>query len=183
VKVNGQQVSNGWTGWFKYGASATLEAVPSSGYVLQKWQRGVNGGPLEDYSVRLKEAVSGSASSTYWARVNKTASNAFSGYVEISMTFSASAYVPYYFIWYAGISTPSRTLASDSGSAPVSNRRLTWSGTLNNEKVTFTVYGVAMPSSATVAVSLSGTVVKPAQNPIAATMSSGYQFEAVFGPP
>ena len=35
---------------------------------------------------------------------------------------------------------------------------------------------------ARVTVSLSGAVVKPAQNPITATMSSGYHFEAVFGP-
>jgi len=40
-----------------------------------------------------------------------------------------------------------------------------------------------MPSNATVSVSLSGAVVRPAQNPITVTMSSGYQFEAVFGPP
>ena len=97
------------------------------------------------------------------------------------MTFSASRAT--YFYWGAYISTPSRTLAGDSGRAPVSNRRLTWSGTLNGEKVTFTVYGVAIPSSATVTVSLSGAVVKPADNPITVVMSSGYQFEAVLGTP
>ena len=181
VKVNGTQMSNGWTNWFKYGTSVTLEAVPSSGYVLQKWRRDVNGGSLEDYSVRLKETVSGSASSAHYARVDKTTSNAFSGYVEISMTFSASGYA--YFIWYASIHTPSRTLASDSGTASVSNRALTWSGTLNSEKVTFTVYGVVMPSSAIMSVSLSGTVVRSAENPITVVMSSGYQFEAIFGAP
>jgi hypothetical protein len=183
VKVNGQQVSSGWTGWYRYGTSVTLEAVPSSGYVLQKWMHAVNNGSLTDYSVRLKETVSGSASSTYYVRVDKTTSNAFTGYVEISMTFSATASGCAYFYWYAGISTPSRTLASDSGSTSVSNRRLTWSGTLNGERVTFTVYGVVIPSSATASVSLSGAVIKPAQNPITATMSSGYQFEAVFGTP
>jgi len=159
--------------------------VPASGYVLQKWMRAVNGGSLADYDVRLKETLSGSASSSYWARVDKTTNNAFSGYVEISMTFSATAGVSNWmnFYWYVYISTPSRTLASSSGSTSVWNRRLTWNGTLNNEKVTFTVYGVALSLNARVAVSLSGTVVKPAQNPITVIMSSSYQFEAVFGPP
>jgi len=102
---------------------------------------GVNGGSLTDYSVRLKEAVGGSASGAYYARVDKTTSNAFSGYVEISMTFSATASVYWwsYFQWYAYISTPSRTLASDGGSASAWNRRLAWSGALNGEKVTFIV--------------------------------------------
>jgi len=118
--------------------------------VLQKWMRAVNGGSLADYDVRLKETLSGSASSSYWARVDKTTNNAFSGYVEISMTFSATAGVSNWmnFYWYVYISTPSRTLASSSGSTSVWNRRLTWNGTLNNEKVTFTVYGVALSLNA-----------------------------------
>ena len=99
------------------------------------------------------------------------------------MTFSASGSGYAYFIWYASIHTPSRTLVRDSGRAPVSNRRLTWSGTFNGERVTFMVYGVVMPSSAVVSVSLSGAVVKPADNPITVVMSSGYQFEAVLGTP
>ena len=181
VKVNGAQVSSSWTGWYRYGSSATLEAAPSSGYVLQKWRRSVNGCSLTDYSVRIKETVSGSASSTYYVRVDGTTSNAFSGYVEVSMTFSASRAT--YFYWGAYISTPSRTLAGDSGRAPVSNRRLAWSGTFNGERVTFIVYGLGLPSSAVVSASLSGAVVKPAQNPITVMMSSGYQFEAVFGTP
>jgi len=152
VKVNGQQVSSGWTGWYRYGTSVTLEAVPSSSYVLQKWMHAVNGGSLTDYSVRLKEAVSGSASSAHYARVDKTTSNAFTGYVEISMTFSASGSGYAYFTWYASIYTPSRTLASDWGDAPVSNRVLTWNGTLNNEKVTFTVYDITLLSGVTVSV-------------------------------
>jgi hypothetical protein len=58
VAVNGQPVPSGWEGWFRYGSSVTLEAVPYSGYVLQKWQRAADGGSLTDYSVRIKEVLS-----------------------------------------------------------------------------------------------------------------------------
>jgi hypothetical protein len=42
---------------------------------------------------------------------------------------------------------------------------------------------LALPSYAYVYVSLSGTVVKPADNPITAYMSSGWWYNAVFGSP
>jgi len=142
-------VSSGWTGWYRYGSSATLEAAPSSGYVLQKWRRGVNGCSLTDYSVRVTKTVSGNANGVHYAYISTTTSDAFSGYVEISMTFNASVSNWRYFYWYASISTPSRMLASDSGNTSVSNRRLTWSGTLNNEKVTFTVYAITIFLSVT----------------------------------
>jgi hypothetical protein len=183
VKVNGQQVSSGWEGWFRYGSSVTLEAVPYSGYDLQKWQRAVDGGSLTDYSVRIKEELSGSASSTYYARVDRTTSNAFTGYVEVTMTYTAYSYWSGYFYWCAGIYTPSRTLSEAWGEQNVYSQRLSWSGTLSGERVTFTVYGLALPSYSYVYVSLSGTVVKPADNPVTAYMTSGWWYNAVFGSP
>gem|GEM_PF-4043826 len=52
VKVNGAQASNGWTSWYRYGASVALEAVPDSGagYTFKRWMRGTNGGSLSDWS-------------------------------------------------------------------------------------------------------------------------------------
>ncbi|MEM2791217.1 MAG: hypothetical protein QW075_05140, partial [Thermofilaceae archaeon] len=50
VRVDGSQVSSGWTSWYRYGSTVVLQAVPNSGYYFQKWQRGVNGGSLSDYS-------------------------------------------------------------------------------------------------------------------------------------
>jgi hypothetical protein len=49
VTVNGTQVSNGWTSWYRYGSAAELRAAPSTGS-FEKWMRGVNGGQLADYS-------------------------------------------------------------------------------------------------------------------------------------
>ncbi|MEM1696756.1 MAG: hypothetical protein QW324_07010 [Thermofilaceae archaeon] len=50
VRVDGSQVSSGWTSWYRYGSTVALEAAPSAGYYFQKWQRGVNSDSLSDYS-------------------------------------------------------------------------------------------------------------------------------------
>jgi hypothetical protein len=57
VNVNGQPVSNGWTSWYRYGTQLTLQAVPTSG-IFKKWQRGINGGSLADYSTASTITVS-----------------------------------------------------------------------------------------------------------------------------
>jgi hypothetical protein len=179
VKVNGQQVSSGWSGWFRYGSSVTLEAVPYSGYVLQKWQRAVDGGSLTDYSVRVKETLSASGSSGATACTK----NAYTGYVEASMSYSINA-IGYYY-WIARIQAwtclywgcPSRVLAHRSGYGSASGT-LAWSGQLSSEYVCFDA-ALAGPGTCGV----SGTVVKPADNPITAYMSSGWQYNAVFGSP
>jgi hypothetical protein len=49
VTVNGTQVSNGWSNWYRYGSAAELRAAPGLGS-FEKWMRGVNGGQLADYS-------------------------------------------------------------------------------------------------------------------------------------
>jgi len=43
VKVNGQQVSSGWEGWFRYGASVQLQGFPSNKWPKTRWLRGANG--------------------------------------------------------------------------------------------------------------------------------------------
>ncbi|MDW8005016.1 MAG: archaellin/type IV pilin N-terminal domain-containing protein, partial [Thermofilaceae archaeon] len=50
VAVDGNTVFNGWTNWYRKGASTTLQASPSSGYYFLKWQRGVNSDSVTDYS-------------------------------------------------------------------------------------------------------------------------------------
>ncbi|MEM2299265.1 MAG: hypothetical protein QXW23_07070, partial [Thermofilaceae archaeon] len=50
VRVNGTQVSSGYTTWCRFGVRVVLQAVPSAGYYFQKWQRGVNSDTLSDYS-------------------------------------------------------------------------------------------------------------------------------------
>ncbi|MCC6049111.1 MAG: hypothetical protein LM580_00290, partial [Thermofilum sp.] len=50
VAVDGRQVPSGWSGWYRYGSSATLQAVPSGRYRFVKWMRGADGGALADYS-------------------------------------------------------------------------------------------------------------------------------------
>jgi hypothetical protein len=179
VKVNGQQVSSGWTGWFRYGSSVTLEAVPYSGYVLQKWQRAIGGGSLSDYSVRVKETLSASGSSGATACTK----NAYTGYVEAQTSYSINA-VGYYY-WIARIwawtclywGCPNRVLTYRQGYGSASGT-LAWSGQLNSEYVCFDAT-LAGPGYC----SVSGTVVKPADNPITAYMSSGWQYNAVFGSP
>jgi hypothetical protein len=179
VKVGGQRVDSGWSGWFRYGSSVTLEAVPSSGYVLQKWQRAIDGGSLTDYSVRIKETLSASGSSGATACTK----NAYTGYVEASMSYSINM-VGYYY-WIARIQAwtclywgcPNRVLTYRSGYGSASGT-LAWSGQLSSEYVCFDAT-LAGPGYC----SVSGTVVKPADNPIAVYMGSGWWYNAVFGLP
>ena len=64
VRVEGSRVGNGWSGWYAYGRSVTLEAVPSSGYVFAEWGRGVNGGAPSSYSASNPLAVT--VDDGYW---------------------------------------------------------------------------------------------------------------------
>jgi hypothetical protein len=181
VKVDGQQVSSGWTGWFRYGSSVALEAVPNSGYVLQKWQRAADGGSLTDYSARVKETLNASGSSDSGSVCTQ---RAYTGYAEASMSYSVSPSLQGGW-WVARIEAwkclywgcPSRILTSRQGYGSASGT-LTWSGQLDGEYVCFFV-GIPFTGS----YSISGTVVKPADNPITAYMSSGWWYNAVFGSP
>ncbi|MEM1696755.1 MAG: hypothetical protein QXQ90_09215 [Desulfurococcaceae archaeon] len=179
MRVNGRRVSSGWSRWYKYGSTMVLEAVPRSGYALRKWQRGVNADTLSDYDVRLKETVTASGGGGYIA-LSRTTANTFSGYVDLILSFSIIISPSYTYI--AQIIACNQILANENGTRTgFYSGRLTWKGVLpcSSSKITFSVYHSGWFGI----VSMTGTALRPATNPLTVTVDNGYHFRAEFGTP
>ncbi|MEM1930119.1 MAG: hypothetical protein QXH81_09135 [Thermofilaceae archaeon] len=183
VRVNGTQVSSGWSSWYRYGSTVVLEAVPNSGYVLQKWQRGVNTDTLSDYDVRLKETVTASGSGGYIA-LSRTTTNAFSGYVELTLSFTITPSNPSFgYTYYARIEACSQYLVNEYETRTGSySRTISWKGVLpcSSSRITFSVYYISYTWGSA---SMTGTALRPATNPLTVTVDNGYHYRAEFGTP
>ncbi|MEM1568706.1 MAG: hypothetical protein QXI84_09510 [Thermofilaceae archaeon] len=183
VRVNGTQVSSGWSNWYRFGVRVVLEAVPNSGYALQKWQRGVNTDTLSDYDVRLKETVTASGSSEVVAVVT---SNAYTGYIEATMSYTSPG--GRMGIWMARIEAcPTSAcykfdlLNSTGWMTGSGSGTLTYRGTLQASR--YIRFTLTAPMGFTGTASLTGTVLRPATNPLLVTVDNGYHYRAEFGAP
>ncbi|MEM2617084.1 MAG: hypothetical protein QXL64_06110, partial [Thermofilaceae archaeon] len=183
VRVNGTQVSSGYAAWYRFGVRVVLEAVPNSGYVLHKWQRGVNTDTLSDYDVRLRETVTASGSGGYIA-LSRTTTNAFGGYVELTLSFTITPSNPSIgYTYYARIEACNGYLVNEYGTRTGSySRTLSWKGVLpcSSSKITFSVYYISYTWGSA---SMTGTALRPATNPLTVTVDNGYHYRAEFGTP
>lgn len=183
VKVNGTPVSSGYTSWCRYGAGVVLEAVPASGYVLNKWMRGVNTDTLSNYEVRLREMKSASGSSEM---VTAVTGNAYTGYIEVEMSYSSPG--GRVGLWQAQIEActssacySAETLNSTGWRTGSGGGTLTYRGNLQASR--YIRFSLVAPMGFTGAASLTGVVVKPAANPLIVIVNNGYHYRAEFGEP